>query len=245
MSSRRDGSRRARRRATPRRLGSGSPTPACCSSSPHRGRCESPRVARCRPLTPSLRASPLRTPPAVEPSSSARAARTSRRHEARRRGAARRGRRGQGTRTTPRHQERRGVRIDNALASGPRARDPSSPEAGGVRRSGRQPRRLTPSVNALTSRMRPKSGPRSHSARSRRPTRPRKGGKSRPFLESPLPDSNRRPLPYHGSALPTELRGREPQNCLQNRRFCRRLSADAHRTSRISRTPRARRACTP
>jgi hypothetical protein len=26
--------------------------------------------------------------------------------------------------------------------------------------------------------------------------------------ESPLPDSNRRPLPYHGSALPTELRGR-------------------------------------
>src|SRR4051794_23673722 len=28
------------------------------------------------------------------------------------------------------------------------------------------------------------------------------------FGESPLPDSNRRPLPYHGSALPTELRGR-------------------------------------
>ena len=26
--------------------------------------------------------------------------------------------------------------------------------------------------------------------------------------ESPLPDSNRRPLPYHGSALPAELRGR-------------------------------------
>jgi death-on-curing protein len=25
--------------------------------------------------------------------------------------------------------------------------------------------------------------------------------------ESPLPDSNRRPLPYHGSALPAELRG--------------------------------------
>src|SRR4029077_2417694 len=25
---------------------------------------------------------------------------------------------------------------------------------------------------------------------------------------SPLTDSNRRPLPYHGSALPTELRGR-------------------------------------
>jgi hypothetical protein len=24
---------------------------------------------------------------------------------------------------------------------------------------------------------------------------------------SPLPDSNRRPLPYHGSALPAELRG--------------------------------------
>jgi hypothetical protein len=28
------------------------------------------------------------------------------------------------------------------------------------------------------------------------------------LVESPLPDSNRRPLPYHGSALPTELRGR-------------------------------------
>src|ERR687890_1743186 len=28
------------------------------------------------------------------------------------------------------------------------------------------------------------------------------------FTASPLPDSNRRPLPYHGSALPTELRGR-------------------------------------
>src|SRR4051794_14867126 len=27
------------------------------------------------------------------------------------------------------------------------------------------------------------------------------------FEKSPLPDSNRRPLPYHGSALPTELRG--------------------------------------
>ena len=28
------------------------------------------------------------------------------------------------------------------------------------------------------------------------------------FPASPLADSNRRPLPYHGSALPTELRGR-------------------------------------
>ncbi len=26
--------------------------------------------------------------------------------------------------------------------------------------------------------------------------------------QSPLPELNRRPLPYHGSALPTELRGR-------------------------------------
>src|SRR5262245_19462495 len=30
------------------------------------------------------------------------------------------------------------------------------------------------------------------------------------WFASPLPDSNRRPLPYHGSALPTELRGRRP-----------------------------------
>ena len=29
---------------------------------------------------------------------------------------------------------------------------------------------------------------------------------------SPLSDSNRRPPPYHGGALPTELRGRSP-NC--------------------------------
>jgi hypothetical protein len=29
------------------------------------------------------------------------------------------------------------------------------------------------------------------------------------FLRSPLTDSNRRPPPYHGGALPTELRGRE------------------------------------
>jgi hypothetical protein len=36
--------------------------------------------------------------------------------------------------------------------------------------------------------------------------------KSRPVRrlpESPLSDSNRRPLPYHGSALPTELRGQK------------------------------------
>jgi hypothetical protein len=36
---------------------------------------------------------------------------------------------------------------------------------------------------------------------------PSKATNSSAFLESPLPDSNRRPLPYHGSALPTELRG--------------------------------------
>ena len=35
-----------------------------------------------------------------------------------------------------------------------------------------------------------------------------KGPACRAFVRSPLPDSNRRPLPYHGSALPTELRGR-------------------------------------
>jgi hypothetical protein len=30
---------------------------------------------------------------------------------------------------------------------------------------------------------------------------------------SPLSDSNRRPLPYHGSALPTELRGQSAMFC--------------------------------
>src|SRR3954447_21732109 len=33
------------------------------------------------------------------------------------------------------------------------------------------------------------------------------------LLQSPLPDSNRRPPPYHGGALPTELRGRERAYC--------------------------------
>src|SRR5262245_39372630 len=33
-------------------------------------------------------------------------------------------------------------------------------------------------------------------------------GLDKPFLRSPLTDSNRRPPPYHGGALPTELRGR-------------------------------------
>ena len=38
----------------------------------------------------------------------------------------------------------------------------------------------------------------------------RAGRAHRPAPASPLTDSNRRPLPYHGSALPTELRGRSP-----------------------------------
>ena len=36
--------------------------------------------------------------------------------------------------------------------------------------------------------------------------KPRRAG----LLQSPLPDSNRRPPPYHGGALPTELRGQRP-----------------------------------
>src|SRR3954465_6274373 len=35
-------------------------------------------------------------------------------------------------------------------------------------------------------------------------------GPSREGRRSPLTESNRRPSPYHGDALPTELRGREP-----------------------------------
>src|SRR5262245_38575855 len=35
---------------------------------------------------------------------------------------------------------------------------------------------------------------------------------------SPLTDLNRRPLPYHGSALPTELRGRTAQDSNAGRR---------------------------
>src|SRR3954447_20781673 len=36
------------------------------------------------------------------------------------------------------------------------------------------------------------------------------------LLQSPLPDSNRRPPPYHGGALPTELRGRSPGSLGRN-----------------------------
>src|SRR5215212_9310848 len=35
-------------------------------------------------------------------------------------------------------------------------------------------------------------------------------GVRRAAVQSPLTESNRRPSPYHGDALPTELRGREP-----------------------------------
>jgi hypothetical protein len=37
---------------------------------------------------------------------------------------------------------------------------------------------------------------------------PRNQANLQALTRSPLTDSNRRPLPYHGSALPTELRGR-------------------------------------
>ena len=40
----------------------------------------------------------------------------------------------------------------------------------------------------------------------------------RPAPPSPLTDSNRRPLPYHGSALPTELRGRSRKRLAEHRR---------------------------
>src|SRR5690606_9501852 len=38
---------------------------------------------------------------------------------------------------------------------------------------------------------------------------------------SPVPDSNRRPLPYHGSALPTELTGLGCQHRPSDRCRCR------------------------
>ena len=36
--------------------------------------------------------------------------------------------------------------------------------------------------------------------------------KAKSVDRSPLPDSNRRPPPYHGGALPTELRGRSSED---------------------------------
>jgi L-amino acid N-acyltransferase len=41
----------------------------------------------------------------------------------------------------------------------------------------------------------------------------------RPAPASPLTDSNRRPLPYHGSALPTELRGQGPESLAEHVAF--------------------------
>ena len=47
---------------------------------------------------------------------------------------------------------------------------------------------------------------------------------------SPLPDSNRRPPPYHGGALPTELRGRRPECSRRGRRY----NARSRRGSRVA-----------
>src|SRR5689334_4679813 len=44
--------------------------------------------------------------------------------------------------------------------------------------------------------------------RAGRPSRRERTGRA--SVQSPLTESNRRPSPYHGDALPTELRGREP-----------------------------------
>ena len=76
--------------------------------------------------------------------------------------------------------------------------------------------------------------------------------KSRCFqrlFESPLPDSNRRPLPYHGSALPTELRGRKTGRSASHHQLAMRVAGRyvarsvepgcAHMTTGSS--PRARR----
>src|SRR3954454_3600436 len=41
----------------------------------------------------------------------------------------------------------------------------------------------------------------------------------RPAPASPLTESNRRPLPYHGSALPSELRGQGPRRIAQHLTF--------------------------
>ena len=45
-----------------------------------------------------------------------------------------------------------------------------------------------------------------------------RSGPTGPAPTSPLTDSNRRPLPYHGSALPTELRGRSPTRLAEQAR---------------------------
>src|SRR5215831_9436172 len=65
----------------------------------------------------------------------------------------------------------------------------------------------------------------------------------RPVPASPLTDLNRRPLPYHGSALPTELRGRSQRSLAEAARLpsgrCVRLrsmpAADEFRTRLVER----------
>ena len=53
----------------------------------------------------------------------------------------------------------------------------------------------------------------------------RAGAGHRPAPTSPLTDLNRRPLPYHGSALPTELRGRSPTSLAEQARLPLRTAA--------------------
>ena len=57
-----------------------------------------------------------------------------------------------------------------------------------------------PDVHTVDAKWTPRRG---HAA-----TRARKTASKQDIHQSPLTDSNRRPLPYHGSALPAELRGR-------------------------------------
>ncbi len=73
-----------------------------------------------------------------------------------------------------------------------------------------------------------------------RPTRPRADGG-----RSPLTESNRRPSPYHGDALPTELRGRrEPSKRLHDRRPTRRpVPAPAAAWSYVTRSSRLLTVC--
>src|SRR3954470_18929276 len=72
------------------------------------------------------------------------------------------------------------------------------------------------------------------------------GGYRRRDCQSPLTESNRRPSPYHGDALPTELRGRAPVLLAPTDQLTRPVapsdrppghSTDPHRTSRRARDP--------
>ena len=101
----------------------------------------------------------------------------------------------------------RGAGVASKAANERPGREPGLSRSCGARGAG-GPRHLWPTCGPRAPRTPPPRRREHFSKRPQKAQTPR--GLARRSVESPLPDSNRRPLPYHGSALPAELRGRGP-----------------------------------